>query len=100
MTTTNLTYKQAEALRKKLNKRGVWDVDINGYEKPVRGGSMRVTKYRVDYRANPARRATKRKTARRKNPPKSRTLTLKGFTGKIKQLANGALTVKGRGRKK
>ena len=39
-------------------------------------------------------------SARRRNAPKSRTISLKGFTGKIKQLANGALIVKGKGRKK
>lgn len=99
MTTANLTYRQAEALRNKLNKQGVWDVDINGYEKPVRGGSRRVTKYRVDYRANPARRTAKRKTARRKNAPKSQSKWLKNFTGVVKRMSDGTVQIIGTGRK-
>lgn len=100
-TSSNLTYKQAEALRKKLNTRGIFNVSVMAYEPSGSSswsgkGRKKASKYRVDYRANPARR----KTARRKNAPKSRTISLKGFTGKIKQLANGALSIQGKGRKK
>lgn len=41
-------------------------------------------------------RSQKRKT----NAPRSRSVSLKGFTGTIRQLANGGLTIKGRGKKK
>jgi hypothetical protein len=43
-------------------------------------------------------RIVKRNPARSR--AKSRTISLKGFTGKIKQLANGALSIQGKGRKK
>jgi hypothetical protein len=39
------------------------------------------------------------KNPARRNAPKSRTISLKGFTGKVRQLANGALQISGRGKK-
>jgi hypothetical protein len=44
---------------------------------------------------NPSRRK-----AKRKNAPKSRSVSLKNFTGKVKQLKNGAVVIQGRGKRK
>ena len=47
---------------------------------------------------NPAR-TPRRKTANRKNAPKSRTISLKGFTGKVRQCSDGTLKITGKGKR-
>jgi hypothetical protein len=76
------TKAQAQSLKRQLAAQG---------KSTGTGKGLKIVK------TNPPRR---KKATRRSNAPKSRTISLKGFTGKIRQLANGALIVKGKGRKK